>query len=165
MIEDEDFCAPLSPEAQSIMDREGADLRALAWGFSSSDELKDWGKNEARQRLAALEQTQNNKKECLMSVARSAVFDALAQLVEIEERAEASDDYQAVKQHSAGEVASAISVLGVFAEEMQPASLGEMQREFYAFTEAEQFQGSTVARISVRSYLSAAWHQIGPWRK
>jgi hypothetical protein len=102
------------------------------------------------------------KRKC---ITRNEVFNALTILAHIEGKAEASSDYSETISLFRKEIAEYREILSQYARQMQPASLEAMQREFYLITGHEDFQETVVTSVSVRTHLTSAWHNIGPWRK
>ena len=62
-------------------------------------------------------------------------------------------------------ITRAARTLRTFAEQMQPATLEEMQQFFYLFTGAPQYQTCPWMSATVRAYLNEAWSGVGPWQK
>jgi len=63
------------------------------------------------------------------------------------------------------DITRAARTLRTFAEQMQPATLEEMQQFFYLFAWAPQYQSNPATAATVNAYLNEAWSGVGPWQK
>jgi hypothetical protein len=59
----------------------------------------------------------------------------------------------------------AMETLQCFAQQGQPASLEQMQLEYYGFTNDPRYLTSPLVASVVAAALNAAWHGVGPWRR
>ena len=95
------------------------------------------------------------------------VHAALAYLVSIEPDPQPStyDEYKTALAPYETQISRASSTLRTFAEQMQPASLDEMQYVYYRFTNDARYLTSTYIAATVTAYLNEAWNGIGSWQR
>jgi len=95
------------------------------------------------------------------------VFVALEFLVSIEpaSRPNSRAEWEAALAPCQNDITRAAKTLRTFAEQMQPATLDEMQQFFYLFTKAPQYQTHPWISATVRAYLNEAWSGVGRWQK
>lgn len=73
-------------------------------------------------------------------------------------------DYEELRSRNRHLAAQHNSLIRKFAEEMQPASLEDMQRVFYQITTSPKYSVTRVARSIARTVLSSNWNGVGEWR-
>ena len=95
------------------------------------------------------------------------VFAALEFLISIEPMPTPNSraEWEAALAPYQSDITRAAKILRTFAEQMQPATLDEMQRFFYIFTLAPQYQSNPSIAATVRAYLNEAWSGVGAWQK
>lgn len=77
---------------------------------------------------------------------------------------EDDDLYDAKREQVIDQYQAAEMVIARFAEQMQPASHGQMLQEFDRITTCDRYSHSILATATVRSALNYGWSGIGPWR-
>lgn len=70
----------------------------------------------------------------------------------------------ALAPHATG-IKTANTVIRRYAEEMQPATLEQMQDHYYEFTSNRRYLDTSLKVAVVTSVLQTAWDRVGPWRK
>jgi len=95
------------------------------------------------------------------------VFSALDFLVSIEPdpQPQTLAAYKARLAPYEAQIARAVAVLRSFAEQMQPATLEEMQAQYYTFTSDKRYLTSPAVTSIAIAYLNEAWNSVGPWRR
>jgi multidrug efflux pump subunit AcrA (membrane-fusion protein) len=95
------------------------------------------------------------------------VLSALDFLVSIEPNPQPQTlaEYKAALAPYEAEIARALAVLRNFAEQMQPATLEEMQVQYYTFTNDKRYLTSPAVTSTAIAYLNEAWNGVGPWRR
>ena len=95
------------------------------------------------------------------------VFIALDFLISIEPalRPNSRREWETALAPYQTDITRAARTLRTFAEQMQPATLEEMQQFFYLFAWAPQYQSNPATAATVSGYLNEAWSGVGPWQK
>jgi len=95
------------------------------------------------------------------------VLSALDFLVSIEPdpQPQTLAEYKAALAPYEARIARAVPVLRTFAEQMQPATLQEMQAQYYTFTNDKRYLTSPAVTGTAIAYLNEAWNGVGPWRR
>ena len=96
------------------------------------------------------------------------VHEALAFFVAIEPdpvTTGSREEWEAALTPHTAKIEAANRLIRRYAEEMQPASLEEMQDEYYQFTSDDRYLDRSLTVAVVTSVLQQAWDGVGPWRK
>lgn len=95
------------------------------------------------------------------------VLSALDFLVSIEPdpQPQTQAEYEAALAPYEARIARAVAVLRSFAEQMQPATLEEMQAQYYTLANDKRYLTSPAVTGAAIAYLNEAWNGVGPWRR
>lgn len=96
------------------------------------------------------------------------VHKALAFFIAIEPDPATTDSleaWEAALAPYAAMIETANAMIRLYAEDMQPASLEEMRRRYFRFTNDERYLDTSLTSAVVTSVLQKAWDGVGPWRR
>lgn len=93
-----------------------------------------------------------------------AALDTLVALEPDPDSIQSSEDYHAAMAPHAAKIDTAMKTIRRFAEEGQPSTLEQMQRDYYGFTNNPRHLQNRLASGVVTSALRDAWDGIGPWK-
>ena len=85
--------------------------------------------------------------------------------VEPEPPPESREEYEAATEPYHTQISAAMVTLRKFAEEAQPASLEQMQKSYYGFTNDPRYLATAYISSVVCGSLNEAWEGVGPWRR
>jgi hypothetical protein len=85
--------------------------------------------------------------------------------IEPDPPSEAREEYEAAIRPFQKDIAAAVATLRSFVIRTPPMTVGQMQRDYYGFTNDPCYLRSSQVSSIVRGALDEAWNCIGEWRR